>query len=73
MFAKVRVILRAKKERIEKQADGSFKAWIRAVPEKGRANDRLQELFCDYLGVPKSVVRIVSGHASRNKTLEITK
>lgn len=44
---------------------------VRAVPEKGRANDALVALVAGELGVPRRAVALVSGATSRLKTLRI--
>lgn len=57
---------------VEMTAEGpAFKAWVRAVPENGAANAALEKLAADWLGVPKSAVRLVSGAKSRVKTLAV--
>ena len=53
-------------------ADGlAFKAWVRAVPAEGQANDALMRLVCETLGVTKARVALVSGHKSRVKSLSV--
>ena len=44
---------------------------IKAVPEKGRANEELIEFLSEQLHIPKSNIEIVSGHTSRRKKLKI--
>ncbi len=74
---RVRVRLTPKSSRdeisgIEQTADGpALKARVRAVPEDGRANAALIELFARWLGVPKSSVTLTAGGKSRVKTLAI--
>lgn len=48
-----------------------LKARVRAVPENNKANRALEALIADRLGVAKSFVRVISGDASRIKTLHI--
>jgi hypothetical protein len=48
-----------------------LKARVRAVPEDGAANTALCLLVAKALGVPKSAVSIVSGSASRLKTVRV--
>lgn len=61
-------------EGIEKTADGRahLKARVRAVPEKGAANQALEKLVAKAFGVPAGSVRMVAGGTSRLKTLRIT-
>ena len=45
---------------------------VRAVPDKGAANAALEKLLASRLGLPKSVVSVVSGSTSRLKTVRLT-
>ncbi len=72
----VRLTPRSSKNAIEGIAvsdDGSshLKARVRAVPEKGAANKALEKLIADWLGVPKSDVRVVAGTTARLKTVQV--
>ena len=60
-------------ERVETLSDGRrvFKARVRAVPEKGAANEALIRLFAKALSVAPSDVRLASGGTSRLKTLDV--
>ena len=53
--------------------DGSLHllARVRAVPEKGAANQALERLVAEWLGVPRSRVAVVAGGTSRLKTVRI--
>jgi uncharacterized protein len=44
---------------------------VAAPPERGRANDALIGLLADALGIAKERVRVVSGHSSRRKLVEV--
>jgi uncharacterized protein len=52
-------------------ADGSVSLMVkvRALPDKGAANAAAIETLAKALGVPKSRISLVSGGASRSKTL----
>ncbi|TKT82938.1 DUF167 family protein [Aquamicrobium sp. LC103] len=60
-------------EGVEGTADGKFhlRARVRAVPEKGKANQALVKLVSKRLGVPAGAISIVSGDTARTKTLRI--
>lgn len=60
-------------ENIEETAEGRthLKARVRAVPEKGAANEALEKLVAKTLGLPAGSVRVVAGGTSRLKTLRI--
>lgn len=51
--------------------DGRPKIRLNAPPVDGAANDELVKFVAKRLKLPKSSVKLVSGHASRLKTLEI--
>jgi uncharacterized protein len=49
-----------------------WKVRVAAPAEGGRANDALVRLLADRLDVPARQVEIVSGHASRDKTISLS-
>jgi uncharacterized protein YggU (UPF0235/DUF167 family) len=72
----VRLTPRASRDEIggvEATADGRehLAARVRAVPDKGKANVALERLLADWLGVPRSTVRVHAGATQRLKTLRI--
>ena len=44
---------------------------IRGVPEKGKVNENLIEFLAKILEILKSQIKIVAGHTSRLKRIEI--
>lgn len=60
-------------EGMEMAADGRchVKARVRAVPEKGAANNALEKLVAKALDVSSSSVAVVAGGTARLKTLRI--
>jgi uncharacterized protein (TIGR00251 family) len=59
----------SREELIEK--DGSIKAYIKAAPDKGKANKALIGLIAKKYKVSKSKVVIVAGLTGRNKVVEV--
>lgn len=57
--------------KVEKINEGQYKVWVRAIPEKGKANTEMLELLTDHFHVPKSAIRIVIGKTAREKLVEI--
>ena len=51
--------------------EGVLRLRVSAPPSQGRANKALIELLSEALKVPKSSVRILRGHASREKLVAI--
>jgi uncharacterized protein (TIGR00251 family) len=60
----------ANTELVGRHADG-WKVRVHAAPERGRANDAVVRFLAERLGVPRGSVSIVSGHASRDKVVEL--
>lgn len=56
---------------LEKFADGSFVASLRARAHDGEANVALLALLSKEFNVPKTSIKIKSGLTSRNKTIEL--
>lgn len=48
-----------------------IKAYVRAVPIKGKANRELIKLLSEELNVNKSKISIIKGETSNNKIIEI--
>src|SRR5260370_38959399 len=67
----VRVQPRASKTEISGVLDGALKVRLQAPALEDRANEALCEFLAHLLKTPKSAVRIVSGHRSGSKRVEI--
>ena len=67
----LKVKARAKERRVEKVAEGRYKVWVKAVPERGKANEAVIEAMSEHLGVPKSRISLVMGQTSSRKVLEV--
>ena len=50
----------------------AWKIRVREAPERGRANEAVVELLAGTLAVPKADVRLVAGHGTRDKLVELT-
>ena len=70
MKIKVRVVPRAKKERIEKIDDG-LKVHICEPAIEGRANKKLIELLADYFHTKKYKISIVLGQKQKDKVVQV--
>ena len=49
----------------------AWKVRVREAAERGRANDAVIDLLADSLSVSRRDVRIVAGHAGRDKVVEL--
>lgn len=68
---RVKVKTRAKEDRVDRLAEGQYKVWVKAAPEKGRANEAVIEALSKHLGVPRSRILVVAGKTSTQKTVQI--
>ncbi len=74
MDLSIRVQPRASRNAIEfdgERSDVKITVRVTAAPEGGKANDAVVALLAKRLRVPKSSVRIVRGHKSRDKRISI--
>lgn len=71
----VRLTPRASADAVTGQGEGPDGAYVaarvRAIPDKGAANDALTRLIAAWLGCPRSAVRLAGGGKSRMKALDI--
>ena len=49
-----------------------WKVRVAAAPEGGRANEAVVRLLAEALAVPRDTVTLVSGHAGRDKIVELS-
>ena len=67
----VKVFPKSSREQIIEK-DGIIKAYVKAAPEKGKANKALIELIAKEYKVSKSKVKVIKGETSRSKVIEVT-
>ena len=67
----MRVSPGARRSEIVGRLGDSWKLRVRSAPERGRANDEVIALLARTLGLSARDVRIVSGHTSRDKIVEL--
>ena len=72
----MKIFVKAKPNSAEtfvKQIDETnFEVAVREPPVQGRANQAIVKSLAGYFNVAPSRIRIVSGHTSRHKMVEIT-
>lgn len=68
---RVRVQPRASRNQVAGELDGALKVRLAAPPVDGAANRACCEFIAGLLGVAKTRVEIVHGHAGRSKTLRV--
>ncbi|MFT4797128.1 MAG: hypothetical protein ACJAYE_001149 [Candidatus Azotimanducaceae bacterium] len=69
---KVKVVPGAAQSAIVGWLGDSLKIRISTAPEKGKANDAVLRLLADSIGLPKTALRLASGHRSPHKVVEIS-
>ena len=68
----VKVHPRARKVQVLAKDPAHYEVWVREVAEKGKANQAVIEALSGHLGIARTRLSVASGHASRNKVIEIT-
>lgn len=68
----VKVVPGSSREGIAGWLGESLKVCVTAPPERGRANTATEAVVAEALGLPRDRVRVVSGHGSPRKVLEIS-
>jgi uncharacterized protein YggU (UPF0235/DUF167 family) len=61
----------ARRSEVVGRLGDAWKLRVRSAPERGRANDEVSELLARTLRLLARDVRVVSGHASRDKLVEV--
>jgi hypothetical protein len=69
---RVRVLPRSRRDEVVGLHGDALKIRLMAPPVEGKANRALQEFLAGRLGVSRSAVEILSGHASRQKRVRVT-
>lgn len=68
---KVKVHPGAKRTRVVGRLGEAYKVDLAAPPVEGKANEACERFVAELAGVSASHVRIITGHASRTKVIEI--
>lgn len=71
MILEVKITPNAHKNEILRWEGNLLVIKIRGVPEKGKVNENLIEFLAKILEILKSQIKIVAGHTSRLKRIEI--
>ena len=70
MKISVRVIPRAKLNRVEVQPDGTLRVHTTTAPTDGRATADVIKMLAEHYGVPKTSIKLVRGQTARDKVFE---
>ena len=73
MYIHIQAKPKSKKESIEKLDESHYKVSVKEIPEKNKANQAIIKALAEYFNVAKSEIKIISGHTSRQKIVDIDK
>jgi uncharacterized protein len=70
---KIQVIVKAgaRHAKVEEKSEGVFSVSVNEPPEEGRANGAVLRALGDHLNIPPTRLRIVFGHKSKRKLIEV--
>lgn len=71
MIIQVRVKPNSKRLVIEQVATDAFLVRLKSPPVDGKANQELIKVLAEHFGIPKSRIKIKSGHSHQHKLVEI--
>ncbi len=67
----VKVKPNSKESRVQKMDDAAFSVWVSEPAQEGKANDAVIEVLARHFGVARQNVKILVGHHSKNKIINI--
>ncbi|MES2014310.1 MAG: DUF167 domain-containing protein [Patescibacteria group bacterium] len=68
---RIRVAPKSRREAVTVGKKGTLEVSVKEPAEDNRANSRAVELVAAHLGVPVKALRIIRGHHSQGKILEV--
>ncbi len=68
---RVHIQPRAARNRVQGLHDEALKISLTAPPVEGAANRLCRDFIAEFLGLPRALVEVVSGHKSRRKTIHV--
>ena len=71
MKISVKVKPNSKESSVEVAPNNEYILRVKEKALDGRANAAAVKLLSEYLGIPKSRISIIKGHAARNKVIKI--
>ena len=67
----IKVFPDAKRQSIEQTADRTLRIFVREPAERNQANKKVLELVADFYNLPKNRLRMITGHRSLKKIIQI--
>jgi len=65
------VVPNSKKNTVSKITEGKYEVHLKAKPERNQANQLLIQALAEYFAIPTSKIKILTGHHSSHKRVEI--
>ncbi len=62
---------RAKIEKVKKISENHFDVFVKQPPVNGKANQAIIKVLAEYFKISPSQIKIISGHHSKQKIIEI--
>ena len=73
MIIKVLAKASSKAEKVEKLTEGEYKISVHEPAHDGRANLKIVKVLADYLGIPKTSIKLIHGSKSKIKIFQTLK
>ena len=70
MKLKIKVIANSSRQEV-KEENGILKVHLKSPPVKGKANEELIEVLAEHFKMKKNQIKILRGHTSNAKEIEI--
>ena len=67
----VKIFPDAKRQLIEQTADHTLRIFVREPAKRNQANKKVLELVADFYNLPKNHLRMITGHRSLKKIIQI--
>lgn len=71
LFIEIKVVPASGRQKCVLEKSGTLKCYLKSLPEKGKANLELINLFAKALKLPKKLITIEFGATSKKKRLKI--
>jgi len=68
----VKVKPNSKKEEVKQIDSTHFEVRVKSAPKEGKANMAVIKSLAEYLDIPKSRIKIISGKKSKHKIMEVS-
>jgi uncharacterized protein YggU (UPF0235/DUF167 family) len=71
MLIHIKIKPNSNKDEVVKKSDASYVVFVREEAKENKANYAMLLLLAEYLNVPVSILRIITGHHTPSKIVEV--